>query len=113
MDNQAIDDVLTTALEGGINYWSGREQVLVTEWPTGASYASECVSRGKPIDIPETDEDTGKVTWHRLTRAQMVRGITEAAKHWRLSVDAFIEECDADRADTAVQFALFNEIVYG
>jgi hypothetical protein len=56
---------------------------------------------------------TGEVKWHPLTRAKMVHGINAAAKHWRMSVEAFVEDADADMADTAVQFALFGEIVYG
>ncbi len=121
--DEMIDDILTTALEGGVNYWSGRHVVRVPEWPPdsvtsrydigGTPYASEIVSHGYVIEIPEQGDEAEVIAWHRLNRYKMVRGIKLAANHYRKSLEGLHEDHDADSADVAVQFALFGEIVYG
>jgi hypothetical protein len=117
LHDEIIDDILTTAFEGGINYWSPFP-VKVDSWPEGIEYASMAVSKGGVVQICEfTNEgDDGTpldMKWHKINRFNMIHGINKAAEHFKLSVEGFWDEHDAGMADVAVQFAIFNEIIYG
>lgn len=103
--DESIGDVLTTAFEGGSNYWA--TGVKVDDFK-GQDYASQAVGHGAEAVI-SIDEDTPEV----LTREKMVVGIGKAATYLGQTVERFIENHDADDADLAVQFALFGEVVYG
>lgn len=107
---EMIDNILCTAFEGGINYWCG--EVRIKCKAAGAKFASETVSRGGLLLLQETDDgDASK--WHALTRAKITRGILCAAIHRGQTVQAFYDNYDAEGADCAVQFAIFDELIYG
>lgn len=109
---QIVDDILCAAFEGGSTYWSG-EAVRITKTPNkAAAYASEVPSRGGALAVHESGDGEMDV-WHALTYDKMVAGIKKAAQHYGLSVARFYDDHDAEYADVALQFALFNEIVYG
>lgn len=103
--NEMVDDILCAALEGGINYWAVKASPTVP--PQGDLFASDMLTRGANLRI--VDFDGGK---HTLTLANMKAGIRKAAAHYGQTVEAFYEDHDAGAADTAVQFALFGELVY-
>lgn len=111
---QDIDDILCTALEGGICHWSNR--VAVVGEPRG-EYASDQVSRGGSLDF-----FVGRKIY-RLDTKKLLKGLEK----W-LSEDAdistattrenggkrFLDPCgiDANDADCIIQYALFDELVY-
>lgn len=106
-----IDDIMCAALEGGINYWCDRVEV---NGKYLGEYASEQLSRGGTLLFRE--EETGK--FHKLDRQGLIEGMKTAAKNgyateWLKGDRLDIYEIDAAAADIIVQFALFNEIVYG
>lgn len=134
LTSQEIADIVTTAFEGGSNYWivtvdvcrhyaSGWhcERNLVRakikagiELHEGPMYSLwkfwENDSNGYMIDFDE-DEDIV------LTAEKVVKGLQAMAQTWafvpaieRLLVSG---QYDADDADLALQFALFGEVVYG
>jgi len=109
IDEQTISDVLVTAFEGGINYWCPYA-VKVDHWPENASYASDVVAQGFPVDIYIEDEDT----WQTLTLDKVMKGI-ELFLALRNESISYLNgpSFDADDADLVVQYALFGEIVYG
>jgi hypothetical protein len=104
-----VTDILVAAFEGGINYWCTRVDVVV--WPPECEFASDVPSHGGNVYLvldPELD-----TTVYTLDLASIHRGIRKAAAHYKQTPLAFYENHDAGAADCAVQFALFNELVYG
>ena len=118
---QQVDDLLCTAFEGGISYWCSDAEVLlngseVDEYPEGVTWAFETLTRGYTIRLTDREsayENEDEPDRYVLTLEDFLKGIRMAAAHHRQSVDTFLEEQDADSADSAVQFAIFDKLVYG
>lgn len=115
-----MHDTLTTAIEGGINYWAkGRSFERLKD----LTYVS-CEIRPDPsegLPYPDGDPRNG---WQRVDAARieaaMLRIIQEkiCAAHIREWVTKDYldpDTCagDADSADAVIQIALFGEIVFG
>lgn len=114
--NEDIDDIMAGALEGGITYWCGEAEVVGDYL---GEYASEQISRGGKLllhDIEDEDEI------HELTKEKFLNGIrlylqnphpydiTEGTK------DGYkLDTCMADAVvcDMIVQYALFEDVIYG
>lgn len=109
--DEMVDDIVTTAMEGGSNYWTTEVAVIGGFPAIEGVFASECLTKGRDLAWFEQTED-GPVH-HTLTLAKMKTGIRRAAAHFGLTVEAFSEDADATMADVAVQLALFPQIVYG
>jgi hypothetical protein len=106
---QLVDDILSTAFEGGINYWC--DEVKVDSYPEGAEFASDCVSRGGVIEIH--DFDSG---WHTLDLKKFIDGLSEYLNNEDFGVhnaEVLLDDYDAGDADIIVQLALFGEVMYG
>lgn len=125
--DQALADVFTTALEGGIGYWS---------WASEYRWSDE---DGNPVrdfraEILEGgDEEYGEdLPKHVIDRKVISRGIEALYQHmhslhangnaneyqWAAARDLRfgrydLLDYDADTADMIVQFGLFDEIRYG
>lgn len=108
-----IDDIMTCALEGGINYWCSKAKV-VGEYR--GEYASEQISRGGTLELYDSGEDEV----YELNIEKFMQGF----KTWiengydyngALSTNGKVDTSliDANDADTIIQFSLFDEIVYG
>jgi|TARA_R110002020_G_scaffold118349_1_gene270558 hypothetical protein len=101
-----ISDVLVGAFEGGSNYWIEKVFVKDDDYK-GAKYSSDVISKGGELIVKTMDNDT-----KRLTDNMMVAGIQkyidEGGKHFPFNGSA-----DAYTYDTILQYALFDEIVYG
>lgn len=121
--NKDIDDIMCTALEGGINYWATEAEV-VGEYR--GKWAHEQISRGGELvihlDEPFDDDDTEAYT---LDKANFLRGlrmyledpekpynIVEFDKETGKNV-IDTGEVDAVVADVIIQYALFGEVVFG
>ena len=102
---QDMADLLVAALEGGINYWA--DSAIPESWPSEAKYASDVLQFGAAITIQADGAD------YTLTAENFELGIRKAADHHGQSVRKFIDDHDSERADSAVQFAIFGELVYG
>ena len=95
---EQIDDVVTTALEGGITYWCDR---ATTDVDLGDNYLSEMLTKGADIKLHDAEEDE----WHTLTLGAFIKA---------LGVSSFdFEQYDALDADLVVQTALFGDVIYG
>lgn len=99
-----IDDIMVSALEGGITYWCGRCEV-VGEYL--GEYASEQLSRGGKLILHDTEDD--EETWE-LDLEKLQKGIKRAIEEdaW----DGDMNNYDEVTADIIVQYALFDEIVF-
>lgn len=111
---QLLADIISTAVEGGINYWA---DVL--------SYnPSKAVARIKP-EVAPADEDEDKVydlnyrvISHGLhliltNSADVGFDLRKGVLHEVLNPDESGVFIDAEVADLIVQLALFGEVVYG
>lgn len=113
---EELDDIVCTAMDGGITYWAikavpyamingKREKEYLGE------YASDQISRGGELDI--TDEEGDVFT---LTLNKLVNGIKlYVMKNSKLISEGRLDmwQIDACVADAIVQYALFDEIIYG
>lgn len=100
-----IDDVVTTAVEGGINYWA-----------TEIHRVDDVIS----FAVDDTPGDGRKTVTHRMV-AEAIQNIlsedmagsylTEQVREAVLTHDA--GHIDAEGADVIVQVAALGEVVYG
>lgn len=108
-----IDDIVCTALEGGITYWCCKAEVVgdrLGEW------AHEQISRGGVLKLYDSEES--KV--YELTLEKLLAGIKKALEQGYYLSDGWFDgqridccQVDAQVADVIVQFALFGEVIYG
>lgn len=117
VSKEDIDDIMVAALEGGINYWCCKAEV-VGEYL--GEYASEQISRGGMLKLYDREEDDT----YLLTLQAFLCGLTRYLSNPRESgfvilpgkdentfaVD--VGNIDADAADQIIQYGIFGEIVY-
>ena len=116
-----IDAIVCTALEGGINYWCRKVR------PVGdylGEYASDQISRGGKL-VFTLDEafDESEKTEYTMTQDDLLRGLKMYLSNPESPYDItdyehgllVLDPCDIDAtvADMIIQYALFNEIVFG
>ena len=108
-----IDDIMCSALEGGINYWCCKAEV-VGEYL--GEYGSEQISRGGVLKLHDCEEDEV----YELTRERLLDGIRLAVEGnyyaeygWCDGMTLDTCNVDASVADTIIQLALFEDVIYG
>ena len=113
--NEDIDDIMCSALEGGINYWCCKAEVVGEHL---AEYCSEQISRGGKLRLYDSEEY--KV--YELTRDKFMKGLQmyfskpvtgdflDFTDHG-LHLDT--GNVDAAAADSIIQYALFDDVIYG
>ncbi len=113
--DENIDDILVTALEGGINYWCGKAEVKDGDYK-GAKYASHAVSKGATLIVHDIEDiyDTQEITKEKMIKAieKYINNIDSDI----IDLDSKEIDCcqvDAQVADCIVQYAAFDEIVFG
>ncbi len=106
-----LQDVFTTALEGGIGYWSEAETYHWSDEDPASFYS----------DIVDVEDDYAEyhIDIHTIRRgiAYLLEHLP-ASDYQRLAVLGIAQEWedvdfDADTADFIVQAGLFGEVVYG
>lgn len=110
---QDIDDIMVTALEGGINCWCRKAEV-VGEYL--GEYASDQISRGGSLILYDAESSDH---WE-LNLDKLLCGIQKAIEdNWFDDYDWYVDgkldttEIDGDVADVIVQLALFDDVVFG
>lgn len=115
-----IDDIMTTVIEGGINYWCCECNTLGER--RGDCRAAHLAAGGQLelfVDEPfEENPDGTDKERYILTRAKVMKGITEVLKtakggHMLYEGGLDCGYIDAEVADVIVQYGLFGEVVYG
>lgn len=111
--DEDIDDIMCSALEGGITYWCSRVEV-VGEYL--GEYASEQISRGGALILWDSEEDNVTYT---LDKEMLLKGVELAItnrdyEEYRWYENGVLDctQIDADVADCIVQYALFGEIIF-
>ena len=108
--DEDIDDIMITALEGGITYWCNRAEVV-------GEYLGECaseqISKGGVLRLYDCESDEV----YTLTLDKLLRGLSRylCDNYDRVVDEGRVDpgEIDAEGADCIVQYALFNDLVYG
>lgn len=111
-----IDEIMCTALEGGISYWCMYAQsIMPDEWMKENSivYLSDITGRGGDIVLTTVDGD------YVLTLKAFLTGVQMAIDDDTIAIETInneyrIDTCmiDADIADVIIQYALFGKLVY-
>ncbi len=112
LSRQDIDDIVCTALEGGVSYWCDYARV---DGEYLGEYASDQVARGGTLLLHDAEDDLE----YALELCNFVSGFLMACKdgyagEW-FDEDGNIDcgMVDAEDADVIIQYALFGEVVYG
>ncbi len=110
LTREDIDDIMVTALEGGICHWCGKAE------PSGnylGRYASEQIGRGGTLVLHDAESSD---KWE-LTLEKFLDG---ARLYFEKSSGIHVEngridtsDIDADAADSIVQLALFGDLMFG
>ena len=110
--DEMIDSILVTAFEGGINYWCNGIKVVDDDYK-GADYGSHVISKDGEIDLIVDDmvvDNKIEESSYRLTKEKLHKGCQQYADHKK---QFEYENFDADDADMIVQYAIFDNIIYG
>jgi hypothetical protein len=108
-----IDDIVTTAFEGGINYWCNRAEVVGDYL---GEFASDQISRGGVVLLYDAENDDV----YELTLEKVLKGIQKACEgRWGYDnewcngevIDTY--NVDAMVADMIIQLALFDDVIFG
>jgi hypothetical protein len=107
-----VNDIMVTAIEGGINYWCGKVEILYDTVPemnvARVKYASDVIGYGGSLRLYDVESFD---TWV-LTPENFRAGLQEFVKMNSLTeIDPGM--IDAGDADTIVQLAIFNDITFG
>ncbi len=117
VSNEDIDDIVCTALEGGINYWCNSAEV---EGEYLGEFASDQISRGGTLKLYDAESDD---VW-LLDKPKLLNGISKAITNgflleyeWAKFDNEIITldtcQIDAEVADAIIQYALFGKIIFG
>jgi len=110
---EQIENIIVTALEGGIGYWACLNNAT-PEWNNkleglpASQYAAQLIFEGKTVEF--TDAEDEDVRWD-LDLPRLLNGIRQNAEAESGSID--LDDIDAEIADCIIQYALFGELVYG
>lgn len=118
ISDEDIDGLMVTALEGGINYWCRSATIKRDEDGTmsgvtaeGVIYASDVISKGGTLILTDVEEPDEK--WE-LTLPLFLQGLTKAMEWGEFgSVSDLMDGHDAETVDVLIQYAVFNDIVFG
>lgn len=111
LTQQDIDDIMVTALEGGINYWCRKAEV--EEENRCGDWGHEQIARGGVLILHDAE---GSEKW-KLTLEKFLNGVKlyfEQGNHVQVDdgrIDA--SNIDSTDADCIIQLALFGEIMFG
>lgn len=117
--DEDIDDIMDVALEGGINYWCDKAEVI-GEWLGDDGWASQQIAKGGVLRL--RDGETRKC--YDLDKEKFLAGIKKYLECEWYKRELIVEEydgykrldvgmIDAVEADQIIQYALFGEIVFG
>ena len=117
--SEDISDLVCSALEGGINYWCRKARIKLTEDKKylgiseedlpSVEFASDAIGFGGTVVLFDAESDE---KWE-LTNEKMLKGIARYCLENNENLSDLLDNHDACTADNIIQYALFDEIVYG
>lgn len=113
ISQQELEDMLTTAFEGGSNYWCSSIRITKTnqEIPE-QEFLSEDIASGRVMEISVHDNEGGKQ--YLVTREKLIQAFQLMADQEPRHFQDFAEEnSDAITGDVWFQLAVFGRTIYG
>ena len=123
LTEEDIEDIVVTALEGGIGYWACLDNTgdayenAPDDEPTAITCTKELLAGNTVVFLDEEDWEDGKDTVYELNIEKLLKGVQLWLENstfdfidrdGKLNFDMF----DAIQADSIIQYALFGEIVF-
>lgn len=110
--DQDLDDLMVTALEGGINYWcykpTVKEGSMSEENYDKTEFIGDIISKGGTLLLFDVSSDD---IWE-LNRDKLLKGIQMYCEIYNVAPSDLMEMHDADDVDTIIQYSIFNELVF-
>jgi hypothetical protein len=108
---QDISDLMVAGLEGGINYWCRKAKItMIPEGVNQDIYASDLIAKGGTLELYDAESTDH---WE-LTLEKFLKGVKYVCERDGYTcANDLMDNHDADTADAIIQYALFNEIVFG
>lgn len=120
IEDQRVEDLLCTSLEGGSNYWYFIEKFIspskeaLEAYLQGRSmfrHLAYPMCGGALLFIDEEDPRSAGVYLNRLAiECGLLTMAEKFPRHWK---DFISENEDADTGDVFLQCCLFGEVIYG
>jgi len=124
--NEDIDDILSSALEGGIGYWACLDNTTADwkvartelrkekpdEIPTYEEVMIRLLENGKSVHLIDTETiDDEEPDIYSFNADDLANGIKMSIEneHWRGDMD----EIDSEIGDVIIQYACFGDIIFG
>ena len=117
ISTEDIDDIVTTALEGGICYWCKRAEV---KGKYLGEFASEQIGRGGILVLHDSVDGKEKllngVKQYLEDEDKPYNILVDATDSVGCSKGVYELDCcmvDATVADMIIQYAIFDDVIYG
>ena len=114
LTQQDIDDIMFTALEGGINYWCGSAKVV--EEKRCSEWGHEQIARGGALILHDAESsDKWELNLEKFLTGVKLWLQNNEDRYGAVASDGTLDtgEVDAEMADLIVQYALFGKPVFG
>lgn len=112
LTEEDIDDIMDAAFYG-INYWCGEAEIVGERL---GDYASEQISRGGTLKLYDAEsDDVWELTLEKFLNGFKLWVTNGDDEYGALQSDGTVDtgEIDSAMADMIIQYALFDEIVFG
>lgn len=111
--DEDLNDLVSTAFEGGITYWCGEAKVkegsMSEKDYDGLGFISDAVSKGGTLVL--FDAENNNISWE-LDRDKLLKGIQMYCEKHNVAPSDLMDMYDAGDADSIIQYALFDELVF-
>lgn len=109
--DQDFDDLLVTAVEGGINYWCRKVEILGEKSPQTNHFLdiTNALINGQMIRFYDNESDDA---WD-MNLNDFMSGIREYCYRYDVLLEYLMDNYDAGSADSIIQLALFEELIFG
>ena len=104
--DEHLDNILVGCFEGGSNYWIDKIEVARDDYK-GKEYASECVAAGGILNIYADG------ACHTLDKDMLINGLQQFINESKRFGHLWPDRGDAGTDDMILQYALFEEVIYG
>ena len=112
LTEEDIDDIMDAALYG-INYWCSEAEIVGERL---GDYASDQISRGGTLKLYDAEsDDVWELTLEKFLNGFKLWVANGDDEYGALQSDGSVDtgEIDSATADMIIQYALFDEIVFG
>ena len=114
LTQEDVDNIMVSALEGGINYWC-RKAKVVEERRCG-DWGHEQIARGGALILYDAESsDKWELNLEKFLNGVKLWLQNGDDRYGALQKDGTLDtgEIDGEMADIIVQYALFGDVIYG